>query len=145
MGELIAVGCLLVGAWCLFEGIRAVVLGLLSRTWPEATGSVKAAKTVKKLNSEGDEVSREELEYSYSVDRKPYRGTRIRFGIPRALSWSAPSRAPSRPGESVPVYYSPSWPSISALRRGVSPFVILTIAAGAFIGWLGIQWFVGGL
>jgi hypothetical protein len=64
MREFIAAGWLFIGGWCLLSGVRAVVLGLLSRRWPEANGIIRNAKVVTSRNSEGDEVSRQEIEYT---------------------------------------------------------------------------------
>ena len=139
MKELIAFACLLIGGWFILISLRAVMNGLLSRSWPVAAGIVRSCRVIKKLNSDADEVVRQELVYSYSVDDKTYRATRVRFGVPRIFSWSALPRDLLRSGESVDVYHSPSRPSISALQRGVSPFVLLALAAGGIGVWIGIS------
>lgn len=138
MREAVAIACLLAGGWCILTALREVMRGMRSRSWPVADGIVRSSRVIKKLNSDADEVVRQELVYSYSVDGKTYRATRVRFGIPRVFSWSgSPSRL-LRPGESVVVYHSPANPSISALRHGVSPFVLLELAAGGIGVWAGI-------
>jgi hypothetical protein len=138
MHELIGAGCLLVGAWCVWKSMRALLRGLLSRSWPVATGVVLKAKVVKSRNSEGDEVSRQDLEYSYSVRGRTYRKTRVRFGIPRSVM-SSDSQREYRRGERVDVYYSPSRPTVSALQRGSSPFALLTLGGGGVIVWIGFR------
>jgi hypothetical protein len=140
--NLIGIGCVLIAAWCWLNGFRAIMRGLLSRTWPIASGEIGSARVVKKYNSKGREVLRYERQYSYSVDGTVYRGHRIRFGIPNALCWfdpSHPSVRPIRPGARVPVYHSPLRPSVGALERGVSPFVLITLVAGGCIAWIGFQ------
>ena len=57
------------------------------------------------------------------------------------LAPEEPSRL-FRRGESVSVYYSASRPSVSALRRGLSPFVWITLSAGVLVVWTGI-WLLG--
>ena len=139
MRELIAAGCLFVGGWCLLNGVRAVVLGLLSRQWPEASGVIRKAKVVTSRNSEGDEVSWQELEYAYSVSGRVYRSTRVRFGLPRRFSASNQPSPVFRRGQAITVFHSSSWPAVSVLSRGVSPFVFVTLTAGGAIVLAGIR------
>lgn len=118
--------------------MRAFVRGLSSRSWPVTKGVIRKAKVVKKRDSEGDEVSRQDLEYSYSVGGRTFRSTRLRFGIPRTLMWTSDSRPAYRRGEHVDVVYSPSRPSVSALTRGGSPFALVTLGIGGVIVWFGV-------
>lgn len=102
------------------------------------------ARIARKYNSKGSEVWRHQLEYSYSVNGKPFCGHRIRFGIPSALLWFAPTD-PSfhqfRQGADVVVYHSPSRPSTSSLQQGVSAFAFVTLAAGCIVTWVGVWMF----
>lgn len=139
MFELVAAVCLGVGAWWMFRSVRTLVRGVLSRSWPTTNGVITASRVVKKFNSHGDEVWREELEYSYSVAGTKYRGTRRRFGVPAAFDWNAAREEPLRRGDRVDVVYSASTPSVSALRRGFSPFAVLTLIAGGILVWMGVQ------
>ena len=139
MRELIAAGCLFIGGWCLLSGVRAVVLGLLSHRWPEANGIIRNAKVVTSRNSEGDEVSRQEIEYKYSVNGRVYRGTRLRFGLPRRLSWTNQPSPVFRRGQSVTIFHSNSRPAVSVLRKGVSPFVFITLTTGGALVLAGIR------
>jgi Protein of unknown function (DUF3592) len=139
MNELIGAGCLLIGGWCVWKSMRALVRGLMSRSWPVAAGVVLKAKLVKSRSSEGDEISRQDLEYSYSVRGRTYRKKRIRFGIPRSLLWSSDSQRGYRRGEHVDVYYSPSRPTVSALQRGSSPFALIALGGGAVLVWIGVR------
>ncbi|MEA2490182.1 MAG: serine/threonine protein kinase, bacterial [Acidobacteriota bacterium] len=138
MRELFAVGCLLIGGWCLMRGLRSVLLGLRSRSWPEVNGVIRKAKVLTSRSSEGDDVSWQELEYTYSVGGRPYRGTRVRIGVPAKLASSGEPSQLFRRGERVPVYYSRSRPSVSALRRGTSPFVLITLITGGVVLWVGV-------
>jgi hypothetical protein len=142
MIELAGVALLFIAAWFWWKSVRAIVRGLRSRSWPAATGVIRAAEVVKKHNSRGREVWRQKIEYSYSVGTEHYRGTRIQFGIPNALLWNDPLRPsfqPFRRKEEVDVFYDPSRPSIAALQRGYSPFVFVTLAAGAPVVWMGLR------
>jgi hypothetical protein len=138
MNLLVAAGCLLVGAWGVWKSMRALLRGVMSRSWPVAAGVIQKAKVVKSRNSEGDEVSRQDLEYSYSVRGRTYRKTRVRFGIPRSVM-SSDSQHGYHRGDRVDVYYSPSRPSVSALQRGSSPFALITLGGGGVIVWIGVR------
>jgi hypothetical protein len=141
MIELMGTGLLFIAAWFWWKSVRAIVRGVRSKSWPTANGVIKTAQVVKKNNRRGTEVWRQKIEYRYSVGAAVYRGTRIQFGIPNALRWNDPA-LPSfrlfRRKEAVDVVYKPSRPSIAALERGYSPFVFVTLAAGATIVWMGI-------
>jgi hypothetical protein len=139
MLELIAIGVLLLGGWCISSGTLALVRGQRSRTWPTTPGVVESANVRKKLNSEGDEVSRQELEYSYVVGGKKYRSSRVRFGLPRGLTWTAQPIPMLRRGDHVPVFHNPSRPSLSTLQPGASPFVVVLMTVGGVILWLGMR------
>lgn len=139
MRELIAGGLLFVGGWCLVSGLRAVMLGFLSRRWPEADGVIRKAKVVRSRNSEGDEMARQELEYTYSVGGRRYRGTRVRFGLPRRLSSTNQPSPLFRRGERVAVFHSSSRPAVSVLTRGVSPFVLIPLISGGAVVLAGIR------
>lgn len=137
--ELLAAVCFGVGGWWLFRSVRTLARGVLSRSWPTTRGVIVASKVVKKFNSHADEVWREELEYSYSVAGTRYRGTRRRFGVPAAFDWNDGLAQPLRPGDDVDVVYGRSRPSVSALRRGFSPFAVLPLVAGAMLIWIGVR------
>jgi hypothetical protein len=139
MRELFAVGCLILGAWLTVSAAVTLVRGLLSRSWPMVTGVVRVSRVLKKLNSEGDEVSRRELEYSYSVNGKTYRGTRVRFGALGMFAWSADVARALKRGDEVSVFHTPSHPSVSALQRGVSPLVVLPLGVGMALLWAGLS------
>jgi hypothetical protein len=139
--DVVGAGLLLVAGWFWLKSVRAIVRGLGSKSWPAASGVIKSAEVVKKRNSKSREVWRQKIEYSYSVGNARYRGTRIQFGIPNALRWRNPvvdSFRVFRRKEAVDVFYSPSRPSIASLERGYSPFVFVTLAAGAVIIWMGL-------
>jgi len=141
MIEIVAGGCLLTAVWFWWKGLRAIVHGLRSKSWPATSGVIRAARVVKKHNSKGIEVWRHEIEYSYSVEGASYRGTRLRFGIPASLLWlnpSDPSFQQFRSGATVAVIHDPSRPSVSALQPGYSPFALLTLVAGGVIAVVGV-------
>src|SRR5215210_5082325 len=99
MDAVIAISGLLLGGWIMFKSLRAIVRGVVSRSWPLARGVIETVTLETKLNSEADQVSRQRVEYSYLVGAKTYRGARIRFGLPRILQWS--QRTPFSRGDSV--------------------------------------------
>jgi hypothetical protein len=138
--DVAAVGFLLMSAWCWFTSLRGVVCGRRSSSWPTAKGTIRKALIVKKYDGEGREVWRHDLEYSYSANGRAYNGRRVRFGIPNSLLWLEPSD-PSfrlfRTRAHVVVRHSPLFPSISALQQGVSPFVLISLTAAAFLAWIG--------
>lgn len=136
MQQLIAAACLMVGGWLVFISSRAVMHGIHSRSWPKTKGVVASIRVVKSQNSEGDDVWRDEIEYTYSVGTATYRCKRYQFGIPRTLTWSAKSTG-LRKGSSVEISYDPKRPSVAVLHRGFSPFALLTAAAGGAILWIG--------
>src|SRR5687768_1383012 len=130
---------MLIAAWFWWRNAHSIVRGLRSKAWPATSGVVKTAEVVKKFNRRGREVWRHKIEYSYSVDADSYRGSRIQFGIPNALLWNDPSLDSFRHfrrKDVIDVFYNPSQPSIAALQRGYSPFVFVTLAAGAVIVWM---------
>jgi hypothetical protein len=142
MLEIMAAGCLLIATWCWWRSLRAIVRGRLSHSWPTARGVIRTARIAKKFNARAREVWRHDLEYSYAVHGKAYRGVRVQFGIPKSLLWfepSDPSFQQYRRGARVAVYHSPSRPSVCALRPGVSPFAAITIAAGVVFAWMGFR------
>ena len=132
---------LLMAAWMWWKSLRAIVRGRRSRSWPVAPGVIKAVQVVKKNVKGGREAWRHRLEYSYSVGAGKLRGTRIQFGIPNALLWNNPELPSFRHFEhkdNVDVFYCPSKPSISALERGYSPFVFVTLAVSGAVIWMGM-------
>ena len=140
MHLVIAVSGLLLGAWVISMSLRSIVRGGSSRSWPTANGVIKAVTAETKLDSEGDEVSRQDVEYAYRVGGKTYRGTRIRFGLPRMFQWSLPTNF--RHKENVDVIHDPARPEISTLQPGFSLFVVFTLAVGCLIFWASIEMFL---
>lgn len=131
--------CFAVGGWWIFRSLRTLVRGVLSRDWPATDGEIRSVKVVKKFNSKGREVWREDLEYKYSVNGTRHRGTRRRFGVPSRYDWNHLSEQPMRRGDHVEVIYSEANPTVSALRRGFSPFAIIPLIAGAGMIWAGVN------
>jgi len=140
--EVAATGFLSLSIWCWLTSLSGVVYGRRSSSWPTAKGTIRKALVVKKYNSHGQEVWRHDLEYSYSANGREYNGRRVRFGIPTSLLWFEPSD-PSfrlfRTKARVAVHHSPRQPSISTLQTGVSPFVFVSFAAGAFLAWIAFR------
>jgi len=141
MIEAIGTGLLIVAMWLLGKSGLGVYHGLACRHWPVANGKLITVDSHVKANSEGDEVRRYTVVYSFSVDGTVHTGNCIRFGVPSALLWFNPSDSAAREwrrGGRVAVYYNPSRPSLCVLQQGVSPFAFLMVAVGIAIGWLGL-------
>jgi hypothetical protein len=136
----IGIASVLVATWLGWHAISSLVAGLRSPSWPVARGLLVSVTIKKKRNGDDEEAWCPMVRYSYSVGGKKYRGTRIRFGVPKGLLWldpSHPSFRQLRRRARVDVYYSPLWPSFSALQTGVSPFVLITLAAVGALAWFG--------
>jgi hypothetical protein len=139
MNEALAAAFLLVGGWGVFKSVRAIVRGHRSRTWPVTAGEVRKTKIITKKDSEGDDISRRDVEYAYTVSAKKYRGKRVKFGVPGALLWSGTPPPPLRRGGRIDVVHSPADPAVSALERGFSPFALLTFAVASTIVAMGVR------
>lgn len=141
MIEAIGTGLLIVAVWLLGKSGLGVYRGLACRHWPVANGKLITVNSHVKANSEGDEVRRYTVVYSFSVDGTVHTGNRIRFGVPNSLLWFNPSDLAAREWRRdgrVAVYYNPSRPSLCVLQQGVSPFAFLVVAVGIAIGLLGL-------
>ena len=139
--DAIGTGLLIVAVWLWGKSGMDICRGFACRRWPAAKGALIAVERRVKANSEGDEVGRYSVAYSFSVGGVAYTGSRIRFGVPNALLWFGQSDSTAREwrkGGRVTVYYNPSRPSVCALQHGVSPFAFLTVAAGIAMAWLGL-------
>jgi hypothetical protein len=135
------------GAVLFRAGSRLARLGDASRQWPTATGHVVSAEVVKKKGyNDGEyEYYAPEIRYAYEVDRQPYTGDTIKFGLTRihyareALAREWLERYPA--GATPPVRYDPADPKTSALEIGqhtggrllFSGSIFLLVAAGAVV------------
>ena len=131
---------LLVAAWLAWHSAFSVVAGLWSSSWPVARGRLVSAAIVKKRDADDNEVWRPVWKYSYSVNGTPHANARIRFGVPNALLWFAPSHpivCQAHHGQQLTIRYCPRWPAISTVQAGMHPFVMLTAATAGGLGWLG--------
>jgi len=136
----IGIASVLVATWLGWHGISSLVAGLRSSSWPVARGLLVSVTIRKKRNGDDEEAWCPMVRYSYSVGGKKYRGTRIRFGVPKGLLWldpSHPSFRQLRDGARVDVHHSPLWPAFSAVQTGASPFVLITLAAAGALAWFG--------
>jgi hypothetical protein len=139
MNEALAAAFLIVGGWGVFKSVRAIARGHRSRTWPVTSGEIRKTKVITKKDSEGDDVSRRDVEYAYTVAAKKYRGRRVRFGVPTSLLWSGTPPPPLRRGARIDVIHDPSDPAVSALERGFSPFALLTLAGASTLVAMGVR------
>jgi len=141
MADAIGTGLLLVAVWLWGKSGIGIYRGLACRHWPAAKGALKAVDSHVKADSEGDEVRRYTVAYSFSVNGVAYTGNRIRFGVPNRFLWFRPTDSTTqkwRRGGRVTVYYNPARPSLCALQHGVSPFAFLMVTVGIAIAWAGL-------
>lgn len=129
--------CLGFGGYGLLRGLRAFLRGIRSRKWPSTQGTVRKSKWTEGTDSDNETTWRLDVEYAYQVGGKKFRGTRVHFGLPARMSWirTRPEDADDAPrtGDRVTVVYNPSFPSVSALRRGAHPFAFVPMILGGFL------------
>lgn len=76
------------------------------------------------------------------MNSRTFRGTRVRFGLPLRVArtrMEGDAQDTPRRSDRVTVVYSPSLPSVSALRRGAHPFVMFPLIVGAGLLWVGLM------
>ena len=142
MIDAIGTGLLIVAVWLLGKSGSGIYRGLACRHWPVANGKLMTVNSHVKANSEGDEVRRYTVVYSFSVDGTVHTGNRIRFGVPNHALWFGQSDVTAREwrkGGRVRVYYNPARPSVCVLQQGVAPFAFLMLAVGLAVAWVGLE------
>jgi len=122
---LIALGVIAIGAIFFVRGLRDMLRGYRSRTWPSTTGVVTST-----WDAELEYGSEYYVGYSYKVSGSTYRSS-----YP-----PAPTHLHS-PGEEIAVYYNPSRPKSSVLERGIQWGMVIP---GLWVGGGFILIFVGG-
>jgi hypothetical protein len=135
-----------IGAWVFAAGVRAAVLGELSRGWPAVRGHVRESRV--------DETSRGAslvVRYDYPVGSAAYTGNTVGFASPGSR-WirtrsseeirAAAEQRYSAGGE-VDVFYWPARPSVSVLEPGFHRGSVALLALGCV--WLGVGAAIGAL
>jgi Protein of unknown function (DUF3592) len=132
-------GVLLVGAgtWLFTAGVRAAVLGSLSRSWPPVRGRITESSV-----AETSQGARLAVRYAYEVDGVERTGTALGFAS-RGSRWIASKdrdavRAAAQEryaaGREVDVFYWPARASVSVLEPGFHRTSLVLIMLGAV--WL---------
>ncbi len=105
--------------------------------WPATTGTLTQADAVG-VFSGGSSKYRIDVEYTYQVDGRPYRGDRLTAGDAyfRDLRSAQAALRGLEPGRPVTVYYDPADPTRSVLRppspaRQILLFALPLLMAGA--------------
>lgn len=151
---LIAGVALLAGVGATFAGCSILSKAKEAKTWPSTDGTIQSSKVVEleKLDDDGKTqiTYSADVVYSYAVDGRSYKGTRLDpTGMTSSSSSAGDAEATVRrypPGAGVRVYYSPKDPSDSALSNeaGAARFMVLGIglvftAVGLALAWATVQ------
>ena len=149
----------LIGAFCvmglagLFAGGASVWHGWQSRAWPVVSGKTVRSEVKEVASTVGGPgtAHRPDVEYSYWVDDKEYRGTRIFFGSPERFSDAHAHRIIQDYPEAreVSVAYDPTDPSNAVLEPGLvwegASFTISITVGGALLFAVGLVAVANGL
>jgi hypothetical protein len=112
--------------WKLFQAAR-------SKRWPKADGLVVVSQIQQTPDIDGGFMYRPELSYRYTVNGTKFVASRLRFGAPLSLNWSAPAVRITRKyaaGSHVTVFHDPRDPGKAVLEPGVTTLVWLSLAGG---------------
>jgi len=129
-------GSLVWSAWITY-------LAVMSRQWPQVEGTIVVSDLQRSKDSEGGYSYRPEVTYQYTVGGKEFVGSRTRFGVWLATSWSAPSLRvlqQYKMGSRVPVHYDPNDPEESILETGINGTVFVGIALATTVLIFGVFW-----
>lgn len=110
--------CLLGGVFCLLAWMGMRQEGAESESWPSVPGTITEMRVTETHDArDGTHSKRLEIQYTYSVDGKAYRGDRVSV----ASNGDADAGARQYPeGKSVNVFYNPKRPGDAVLERGAS-------------------------
>jgi hypothetical protein len=143
--------------WDVFFGVIAVAggvaslvwsawvayLAVMSRRWPQVEATIVVSDLQRSRDSDGGYFYRPEVSYRYSVDGKEFVGSRTRFGLTVATSWSAPAVRvvqQYKVNSLVAVHYDPDEPEESVLENGIHAMVFAGFALGAALLIVGVFW-----
>ncbi|MBN2533018.1 MAG: DUF3592 domain-containing protein [Spirochaetales bacterium] len=109
-------------------------------SWEITDGLILSASIIQRLDSDNQIEYYPEVSYSYSIEGKEYRSTRISlFQVGNGTKSEAATIVNRYPtGKNITVYYDPQNPGNAVLVRGISPFVmtilyilvVIVLAAG---------------
>jgi hypothetical protein len=149
MASVLLCGALFVagmGSWVFAAGVRAAVLGALSRRWPAVRGRVRESRV--------DETSRGAslvVRYDYEVASVAHTGNNLGFASPGSRWIRTQERNEVRDAaerqysadREVDVFYWPARPSVSVLQPGFHQGSVALLAVGSL--WLGVGVAIGAL
>lgn len=148
--EKIASGLLFVviGAAFAYVGYSSYQLGLQSKDWPVAMGSVIQSEIEKRTEYTGTGSSRRKVvksyavvKYTYSVENRDYQSGRITFGQSKNPH-NTVARYPK--GKSIQVYYNPRKPDQAVLEPGADKTLSLVfIGLGVVLALIGLRFAAG--
>jgi hypothetical protein len=123
---------LLGSSWLASRGALDILHGLDSRAWPKVTGQIERHDQMS-VSGRSTVIIPGEVNYTYTVGERTYRGTKIWFG---PLQDNEAVRRQYSDGAQVTVYYKPSDPTVAVLRRGLQAPHTYALAFAAGLGLL---------
>jgi hypothetical protein len=143
---LLLVGLLWAGGFALIH-FKGVSRAKAASKWPSAAATVLSSEVV--VEESGDTMEagttwyNPVVNYSYVVEGRELRGSRLRFGNPRSARRSKSEAAISKyvPGSSTTIRYNPEKPEDSVLETGKpSPIYLVLAVFGVPFIVLGMFW-----
>ncbi|MBW1811543.1 MAG: DUF3592 domain-containing protein [Deltaproteobacteria bacterium] len=121
--------------------ILFIILWVNSRrqfAWPSVQGVIEKSGLARSSTGEPGSAQawKAKLQYSYVVNKRTYRGSRIRLGIIKALHFKVTAAAIAArypEGKKVRVYYHPEKPRTALLEPGQGGRISLMIAILCFV------------
>lgn len=142
MFALMAIGFVVVGAWCLKISIAHTLKNRAATVWPTATG--KITQSTVQIEEQGTPdfrtMYRPEVVARFQVNGKWYGCQEIFYGYGSTSSCGTAWRAvsPYPPGGTATVHYNPENPSESVLEPGFKGTNVLFLAVGSVFLFLGL-------
>jgi hypothetical protein len=104
-------------SFVLYTSVLSLREALASRQWPSVPGQIDSARTVFITGRHNSSAPR--VRYSYAVAGRRFQGKRLEVvSYASNTSYASDALAEFREGAAVPVYYDPTRPERSVLRRG---------------------------
>lgn len=152
--RLIAGVFILFGGLFLYGGMRNLLIGNASKTWPTVSGKV-ISSTVESEHRNRSGINKKKRKdvttyhaavlYEYTVNGTTRSSNDIAFGGYSSSDDPAHARVIADkypPGSQVTVYYSPSHPSMAVLEPGIREHSLFPLVFGAFFSGMGIIAFI---
>lgn len=120
----------------------------IAAAWPIALGTMESCSLESRSDGEGGTTYEVKVQYSYAVNRKEFRGSRLAFGYAGSSGHEAHQQILSKLKSSkiVDVRYDPADPSVSTLSFGIHRSILFMFAFAitwlAFVVGLTVIWWV---